>query len=235
MKDKWLYSFEIEEIQKVKETEKTQDESGKEVEITKEVEKPVKKIFKILNPSRKLQEESSIFYSIKVSEGIKMGLLTRAYLMRKFQKDGVLPSEEEKKIHAENYSKAIKLEIQLQELELNKNNDKDNDLKIKNITEEYENLKDKIFEFENIQNSLFENTAEYKANSLLSLWNILFLLYFGEEGKESCVFGDGDFEQKKARMHEIEDSENQTIFKAVERASFVIGQLNSGVKPENIE
>ena len=71
MKKKWLYTFEVEEVQKVKETEKKKDESGQEVEVTREVEKPVKKIFKILNPTRKLQDESSIFYSVKVSEGIK--------------------------------------------------------------------------------------------------------------------------------------------------------------------
>jgi len=43
MKKKWLYTFEIEEIQKVKETEKKQGEAGEEIEVTKEVEKPVKR------------------------------------------------------------------------------------------------------------------------------------------------------------------------------------------------
>jgi hypothetical protein len=235
MKKKWLYTFEVEEVQKVKETEKKKDESGQEVEVTREVEKPVKKIFKILNPTRKLQDESSIFYSVKVSEGIKMGLVTRPYLMRKFQKEGLLPSDEEKESHSQNYTKAVQIEVELESLKSKDLDESEKEIKIKNLTEEYENLRNKIFEFENINNSLFENTAEKRASDLSGLWSILFLLYFGEDGNESCVFGEGDFEQKNQRMGEVEESENQTLFKAVEKAAFVLGQVGSGVKIEDLQ
>src|SRR6056300_874747 len=138
MKKKWLYTFEVEEVQKVKETEKKKDESGQEVEVTREVEKPVKKIFKILNPTRKLQDESSIFYSVKVSEGIKMGLVTRPYLMRKFQKEGLLPSDEEKESHSQNYTKAVQIEVELESLKSKDLDESEKEIKIKNLTEEYE-------------------------------------------------------------------------------------------------
>ena len=235
MKKKWLYTFEIEEIQKVKETEKKQGEAGEEIEVTKEVEKPVKKTFKILNPTRKLQDESSMFYSVKVSEGIKMGLVTRAYLMRKFQKEGILPSEDEKETHSQNYTRAIQLEVELENLKNKEGDEAEKEIKLKNLTEEYDNLRNKIFEFENLNNSLFDNTAEKRASDLSSLWSILFLLYFGEEGQESCVFGEGDFDQRNQRMSEIEESENQTIFKAVEKAAFVLGQVGSGVNIEDLQ
>jgi len=102
MKEKWLHSFEVEKTQKVKETTTEVNEAGEEIQITKEVEKKVPHKFYILKPNRKIQDEASVFYSVKVSEGIKLGLVTKNYLLRKFQQDGILASEDEKKIHADN-------------------------------------------------------------------------------------------------------------------------------------
>lgn len=236
MKEKWLHSFEIEETQKVKETNIEKDESGEDIEVTREVEKTVPKKFKILKPTRKIQDDASIFYSVKVSEAIKMGLITKAYLIRKFQQDGVLPSEEEKNTHAENYSKAILTEVEIEKVTKNEEmSDEEKEIKLKNLNLEYEKLKDKIFEFESIQNSLFDNTAEKRASDLLNMWYLLNLLYFGEDDSESCVFGEGSFEEKVNVMNQIEDSGNELLSKAIEKAAFVLGQLNAGVNPEEIQ
>ena len=117
MKEKWLHNFEVQKTQKVKETTTEVNEAGEELQITKEVEKKVPQKFYILKPNRKIQDEASIFYAVKVSEGIKLGLVTKNYLLRKFQQDGILASEDEKKAHAENYSKAIAIEIDLEKTE----------------------------------------------------------------------------------------------------------------------
>ena len=101
MKEKWLHNFEVEKTQKVKETTTEVNEAGEEVQITREVEKKVPHKFYILKPNRKIQDEASIFYSVKVSEGIKLGLVTKNYLLRKFQQDGILASEDEKKAHCQ--------------------------------------------------------------------------------------------------------------------------------------
>lgn len=235
MKEKWLHSFEVEKTQKVKETTTEVNAAGEEIQITKEVEKKVPHKFYILKPNRKIQDEASVFYSVKVSEGIKMGLVTRNYLLRKFQQDGVLPSEEEKKTHTENYSKAIAIEIELEKVRQDSSlSDAEKELKNAALNSEYQVLRQKIFDYENVQNSLFDNTAEKRASDFLNVWFVLNLLYQGDEGSQTCLFGEGSFEQKLERLNQIEDSGDEFLSGVVEKGGFLIGQLNSGVPKEEL-
>ena len=235
MKEKWLHVFTLDKTQKVKETTVEKDESGNEVQITKEVEKKVPQRFSILKPTRKIQDDSSIFYSVKVSEAIKLGLITKAFLLRKFQKDGVLASDEEKKEYTNNYSRAVMIEVDAEKIKNDSNfSETEKELKIANINDEYKSLRQKIFDYESVQNSLFDNTAEKRAADLLNLWFVLNLLYSGDEGSETCIFGDGNFDQRMERLNQIEDSEDKFLTEAVEKGAFLIGQLNSGVSKEDL-
>lgn len=235
MKEKWLYSFEVKKSQKIKETTTEKDEAGKDIEITREVEKDIPVKFHILNPTRKIQDDANIFYSIKLSEGIKLGLVTKSYLMRKFQQDGILATQDEKKAHAENYSKAIKLEIDIENIKNSESSEEEKKLQSAPLLSEYNELRQKIFEYENIQSSLFDNTAEKRATDLLNVWFVLNLLYADNEGKPSCLFGDGTFDQKLERLNAIEDSEDKFLISVVEKGGFLIGKLNSGVSKEDLE
>jgi hypothetical protein len=235
MKEKWLHSFEVEKAQKVKETTTEVNEAGEEIQITKEVEKKVPHKFYILKPNRKIQDEASVFYSVKVSEGIKLGLVTKNYLLRKFQQDGILASEDEKKIHADNYSKAIGIEIELEKIKQDSTlSQAEKDLKNETLNTEYQVLRQKIFDYENVQNSLFDNTAEKRASDALNLWFVLNLLYQGEDGSQTCLFGDGSFDQKVQRLAQIEESGDEFLSGVVEKGGFLIGQLNSGVPKEDL-
>jgi len=234
MKEKWLHSFEVEKTQKVKETTTEVNEAGEEIQITKEVEKKVPHKFYILKPNRKIQDEASVFYSVKVSEGIKLGLVTKNYLLRKFQQDGILASEDEKKIHADNYSKAIGIEIELEKIKQDSTlSQAEKDLKNETLNTEYQVLR-QIFASENVQDSLFDNTAEKRASDALNLWFVLNLLYQGEEGSQTCLFGDGSFDQKVQRLAQIEESGDEFLSGVVEKGGFLIGQLNSGVPKEDL-
>lgn len=235
MKEKWLHSFEVEKTQKVKETTSEVNEAGEEIQITKEVEKKVPQKFYILRPNRKIQDDASVFYSVKVSEGIKLGLVTKNYLLRKFQQEGILASEDEKKQYSANYSRAISIEIELEKTRQDSTlTDAEKELKNASLNSEYQILRQSIFDYENIQNSLFENTAEKRASDYLNLWFVLNLLYQGEEGSQVCLFGDGSFEQKLQRLSQIEDSGDEFLSGVVEKGGFLIGQLNSGVPKEDL-
>lgn len=235
MKEKWLYSFDVEKTQKVKETVPEKDATGNDIEVTREVEKKIPNKFHILNPTRKIQDDASIFYSVKVSEGIKLGLVTKSYLMRKFQQEGILPNAEDKKIHAENYSRAIKLEVDIETIKQNTSlSDAEKDLQISPLKSEYQELRGKIFDYENLNSSLFDNTAEKRASDLLNLWFVLHLLYAEKDGSQTCLFGDGSFEQKLDRLNAIEDSGEEFLTSVVERGAFLIGRLNSGSSKEDL-
>ena len=236
MKEKWLYSFDVEKTQKVKETVAEKDATGNDIEVTREVEKKIPNKFHILNPTRKIQDDASIFYSVKVSEGIKLGLVTKNYLMRKFQQEGILPNAEDKKIHAENYSRAIKLEVDIETIKQNTSlTDAEKELQISPLKSEYQELRGKIFDYENLNSSLFDNTAEKRAADLLNLWFVLHLLYAEKDGSQTCLFGDGSFDQKLDRLNAIEDSGDEFLTTVVERGAFLIGRLNSGSSKEDLE
>lgn len=235
MKEKWLYNFDVEKTQKVKETIAEKDATGNDIEVTREVEKKIPNKFHILNPTRKIQDDASIFYSVKVSEGIKLGLVTKSYLMRKFQQEGVLPNAEDKKIHAENYSKAIKLEVDMETIKQNVSlSDAEKELQISPLKSEYQELRTKIFDYENLNSSLFDNTAEKRASDLLNLWFVLHLLYAEKDGSQSCLFGDGSFDQKLDRLNAIEDSGDEFLTSVLEKGAFLIGRLNSGSSKEDL-
>jgi hypothetical protein len=235
MKEKWLYNFDVEKTQKVKETVAEKDADGNDIEVSREVGKKIPNKFHILNPTRKIQDDASIFYSVKVSEGIKLGLVTKSYLMRKFQQEGVLPNAEDKKIHAENYSKAIKLEVDMETIKQNVSlSDAEKDLQISPLKSEYQELRTKIFDYENLNSSLFDNTAEKRASDLLNLWFVLHLLYAEKDGSQSCLFGDGSFDQKLDRLNAIEDSGDEFLTSVLEKGAFLIGRLNSGSSKEDL-
>jgi hypothetical protein len=157
-------------------------------------------------------------------------------LLRKFQQEGVAASAEEKKAHSENYTKAIKIEVELEGIKQNASlSDEEKEVRSAPLKTEYAELREKIFEFENIQSSLFDNTAEKRAADLLNVWFVLHLLYADNEGNPTCLFGDGSFDQKLERLNAIEDSEDKFLISVVEKGGFLIGRLNSGVSKEDIQ
>ena len=236
MKEKWLFTFEVDKLQKVKETTTEKNEAGEEISITKEVEQKVPQKFSILNPTRKMQDEASIFHSVKISEGIRLGLVTKNYLLRKFQQEGLLPSSAEKKIYSDNYSRAIKLEVDMESVKQSSGlTDSEKELQISTLKTEYSDLRQKIFDYENLQSSLFDATAEKRAADLLNLWFILNLIYSEKDEVQSSLFGEGTFDQRIERFNAIEDSGDEFLAKVIEKASYYIGRINSGLTKAEIE
>jgi hypothetical protein len=113
--------------------------------------------------------------------------------------------------------------------------DSEKELQLAPLKTEYQELRNKIFDYENLNSSLFDNTAEKRANDLLNLWFVLNLLYAEKDGAQSCLFGDGSFEQRLERLNGIEDSGDEFLTAVVERGGFLIGKLNSGASKEEID
>ena len=85
---KWLYHFEVKKDVEKKVEEKSKDEKGEEITITKTVTEQEPSTFAIQKPNRKIYEDAELFYAVKLSEGIKAGLLTRALLAKRYKNDG---------------------------------------------------------------------------------------------------------------------------------------------------
>ena len=115
---KKLYEFEVSKEELVKESETTKNESGEEVTTTKEVKKNVNKKYFLRKPTRKLFDEAELFYGVKLAEGIKAGLLTKALLQKRFSNDGGTLGEAEKEEWGELYSGLFDKQVELQALSL---------------------------------------------------------------------------------------------------------------------
>ena len=70
-KSKWLHEFVINKQDKTMESHTETNDKGEKITTEKEVVKDIPTYFAIKKPTRKLFDESDLFYSVKLSEGIK--------------------------------------------------------------------------------------------------------------------------------------------------------------------
>ena len=93
---KWLCEFEVDKPLEVKHSKKSKDESGKDVDVVTTLNKkePVK--FKLQKPTRRQFEDGELYYAVKLSEGIKAGLLTTAQVAKRYENDGGVYTDAEK-------------------------------------------------------------------------------------------------------------------------------------------
>ena len=93
---KWLCEFEVGKLVDVKKTKKENDEDGKEVEISRTLKKNKPVSFKLQKPTRRQFEDGELYYAVKLSEGIKAGLLTTAQVAKRYENDGGVYTDAEK-------------------------------------------------------------------------------------------------------------------------------------------
>ena len=77
------------------EAEVSKNENGEEIKTIKKVKKNLSTKVIIKKPTRALFDEAELFYGVKLSEGIKHGLLTRPLLAKRINNDGGIFSDEE--------------------------------------------------------------------------------------------------------------------------------------------
>lgn len=248
MKSKYIYKFTAPKIESVEETE-TRNENGQEIKITKKVEKVVEKQCAILNPKRSMLEDGEMFYSCKVSENIKNGLLPQAVLARKINLDnGVL---EDDKREAELAEKAKSLVLKSESLAKEISNleeklklDEKNEIlseEIKNKTEQFNKTSDEFYAIQQqrlviqqVMESLFLNSAETKARNKTILWWVLNLSYVIDGEKEEAFFKGKSFEDKLSSLESLEAGEEEFASYLVKKFSYIISYwYSSGIKKES--
>lgn len=196
---KKLFEFMVPKEVEVEETEITKNEKGEEIKTTKKVKKKEQvKIF-LRKPTRALFDEAELFYGVRLSEGIKAGLLTRALLAKRFTNDGGVLSEEEKNVYATLYVALFERQNEFQKLSIKDESERSEEEKVryKEVVAELTELRTQIQDFETAQASLFDQTAENRARNKTILWWVLQLAYtVDDKGQEYPFFGEGNYETK---------------------------------------
>jgi len=207
---KKLYEFKLPNKQKIKETTTEKNDQGQEVSTTTEVEKTVDRKFFIKRPTRRLFDEAELYYGVKLSEGIKAGLLTRALLAKRFSNDGGVLGDKEKEQFQGLYEELFEKQVEHQALSL-----KTKEERSAEENEKFEELQDwlkearaRVQEFEMQQSSLYDQTAENRARNKSILWWVLYLSYsIDDQDNETPFFGDGDFDSRILKYDSYEEEE----------------------------
>lgn len=210
MEDKYLYKFTVNRQSEVDETVTSKNEAGEEVKTITKVKKEVPVSFAIRKPNRKLREAAEMYYAVKMSEGVKAGLLTRPLLAKRYVNDGGAMSDPDKARFADAYVTLLNKENDIQKTQLNLENlpEDQKQAKLLEIAKEISELRSILQDINFQQSTLFEHTAEAKAETKTVFWWILHLAYMANEKDEfKPIFGDGDFESRMIKYEELEEKE----------------------------
>ena len=209
--DKLIYSFTVEKKEIVKETEKKVETSDngqeQEVSVTKDVEKMVPYECIILQPNRRQMEEAELEYSIEMSNCIKRGILTKAMLAKKYSDSGGLLAEDDAKFLATKYVEYGSLTNEFQKLQLKKNQSEKDKARLNELSGQLMEARKEIIDMETSYASLFNHTADARAQNKVISWYMLHLSRIRKEGADDMkeLFVGEDFSSKTDEYYRLEE------------------------------
>ena len=224
-KFKELYSFTVDkEIEKEVKSTTVNKKTKEETTVTKKVKEKTPITVKIKKPTRRDLEEAELEFSVEMSKCVKKGILTKAMLAKKYSDSGGLMSEDDAKSLVDSYKHIFDLQNEYARLEIIQNK---TDKQIERVTEmstELAKVRRQIVELESNYQSLFDHTADVKAQNRLILWYVVMLTYIQEEADdvEVPLFGKGDFDERLEKYYEKEESEDSLYFLIAKKAATVL-------------
>ena len=225
MESKTLYQFTLDkEVQTEKESKRTNKKTG-EVTITKRKVKEKKPIeIQIKRPSRRQLEEAELEYSIEMSRCIKKGILTKAMLAKKYSDTGGLFSEDDANKYQDLYKEALELQNEYVRLDsATKKTQKQKD-RLDKVKSKVAKVRKDIVEIETTFSSLFDHTADIKAQNRLILWYVLNLTTIFDDDEDEFIpyFSGDNFEDKISSYYKLEESNDEFYFTLVQKVSTIM-------------
>jgi hypothetical protein len=209
---KEIYSFTVEKTEKVKQTKtkkvkNPETQELEEVSVTKEVSEdiPYRVILKM--PTRRDIEEAELEYSIEMSNCIRKGILTKAMLAKKYSDTGGLLTEEDAKSLTANYVKYGEVLNEYQKLSIKKKKATQDEDKISKLAGKLSTLRKEIVDVETSYSSLFNHTADTRAQNRTIQWYILHLTHIqkADEDEINPLFEGESFEDKLDSYYRLEE------------------------------
>lgn len=215
---KEIYSFVIPREIEVESTE-TQKRKGKDVTVAVTTKETVDNKIIINKPNRRQIEEADMEYTIKMSECINRGILTRAMLAKKYSDSGGIVSEEDAEALAKKYGKLNELQNTFIKLDSKKRKNERDKKRIAELQEQIPEVRRDIVDIESSYSALFTHTADAKAQNQAILWYLVNLTKIQESEDETPVdlFEGETFEEKLDHYYEMEDEGDEFYSKVSER------------------
>lgn len=222
---KELYSFTIEEEKEVEKTSKRKNKkTGEETTVTKKVKQKVPIQISIKRPSRRELEEAELEYSVEMSRCVKKGILTKAMLYKKYSDTGGVWTEDEAKDYGVLYKETFEIQNKYVRLETI---EKKTDAQLKELDQlktDLAEIRRKLVDAETSMESLFNHTADNKAQNRLLLWYTLMLtnIKADADGEFSAYFKGDDFDEKIEDYYKKEDEASAFYSDVVKKVTTIL-------------
>jgi hypothetical protein len=213
---KEIYSFTVELEKKTKKkvektviNKETQEEEKVEVEEEVTESDPVRVILK--EPNRRQVEEADMEYSIEMSQCVKRGILTKAMLAKKYSDSGGLLAEEDAKQLNSKYGELADLQNSFTRLATKTEKATEEIIEKKSeILNSIGALRRDIIDVETSYASLFNHTADVKAQNRVIMWYVLNLTHIARGEKEpELMFKGESFEEKEKHYYELDENNDE--------------------------
>ena len=222
MENKVLYQFTLDkEYEKIVESTRKNKKTGEET-ITKrkkKVKEPVE--VQIKRPNRRELEEAELEYSVEMSNCIKKGILTKAMLAKKYSDTGGVFSETNSEEYASLYKDALDLQNEYMRLDTVEKRTEKQEGRFEKVKGLMASNRKEIVDFESNFQSLFDHTADIKAQNKVLLWYCLYLTFVYDEELDKFVqyFKGEDFEEKKSYYYDLEESDDKFYNDLIKKVS----------------
>ena len=227
---KFVFKFTASKTQEVEKTE-VEMRDGQEVKVVKKVKEQVPVNFGILKPGRGLKEEAEIFHAGLMNEYIiNKGLMTRQQLIKRYANDGGSMSEPEKVQYSILLAGILKDEERLARIQINLDGltAEEKNKEIEKTTQALVMARSELHSIISGQNSLYEHTAETKAEEKTIFWWVLKLAYVEKDGNYVPFFGPGSISDRMAKYDEFEEENDPFMVEITKRFLWFTGLWYSG-------
>lgn len=233
--DKELYSFEVKTTKEVEEKTVVKDETTQEETTTiKKVKKEVPVRIVIKRPTRRQIEKAELQYTVKLSELMKLGVLTRAMVTKKYADTGGVLTETEAQYLTSRYKRLAEIQKDFVNLSIKADNLADEDKKkLQEVTDEINTIRREIAETESNYSFIFQHTSDMKATNHVILWYSLMLSYT-EEQKDggqpewTPLYKGDTFEEKLEDFYSREENADSFYLQVKQKLAYFISFWYNG-------
>lgn len=242
-KDRVLYEFIIKKpVEKTIEISEKDTETGEEIVRKKKVETIEEINIRCLRPTRKNIEEAEFQYSLKLSECLNMGIMTKQMLYKKYTDTGGLYTNEIFKELTERYERQVEIKELFTLLSSTLSDKEDSELteeeknkiqELQKLIPEYGKNYQRILEIESEYDTLFTHTADKLAENHKLRYFIIKGTQIKNPGEEDykdlyevpidTVTKKIEFNDQVEKYLDLEDEDDPIYFQILEKVQKVYG------------
>jgi hypothetical protein len=202
-----IYTFTVDKKEKKEvEVKRKNKQTGEEEKViqTKTVNTPVK--FYVKKPTRRIADEGETYYASQLSKNVKQGIVTKAMLAKQYIDTGGTFTEAEGKSILVLMKDVDDAKNKYQLLKATKGSEKEAEELEKEIIEKQRVL----IEIENSTQSVYQHTADARAERATLLWYTVQLSYQEDEDGSSKPYFDGAiYEEQLEDLYDKEEQEDE--------------------------